>query len=379
LNASRARFRLAFLAAPGPREYAEWFARWRWRTAFSGAEAAGETATDLSPQASAATAFAGGAWLVVLDGRSIPLPSAAPPELVPGRVVAASGPASPAPVAHTLRELERSASSFSEGGGAGPFSAILFRAADFPAPPGESVGDYLRRLGRAESVRAFDPRLAALPAGDPFGHDRAEVTRHLPPGSRRLLDVGCGAGEAARSLKRLGSGLSVTGIESHPEAARRARAALDRLLEGDAPEMLSRLAAAGERFDAFLFADVLEHLDDPVGALIAARGLALPGATLLASVPNAGHLSLVRDLIVGRFDPVPAGLADGGHLRWFTRASLREALAESGWRVERIDPLPGGEPQDAEDFFAWLSEWAPVDREGLSAYQWLAVARADAA
>src|SRR5207247_9631115 len=114
------------------------------------------------------------------------------------------------------------------------------------------------------------------------------------------------------------------------------RSRVGRGIGGDANRALADLAREGEEFDAFLFADVLEHLADPVEALARARLVAAPGATLVASVPNAGHLSIVRDLVRGRFDPVPAGLADAGHLRWFTRASLGETLAEAGWRADVI-------------------------------------------
>ena len=102
------------------------------------------------------------------------------------------------------------------------------------------------------------------------------------------------------------------------------------------------------------------------------------GARLIASVPNVGHLSLVRDLVAGRFDPLPAGLADVGHLRWFSRVFMREALEEAGWRVEDIQGLAGAPAPDAEKFLGALAEWEDLDRESLATYQWIAVAVADA-
>src|SRR5262249_50892892 len=152
----------------------------------------------------------------------------------------------------------------------------------------------------------------ALDAGDPSEIERPELTRRVPSDRRRLLDVGCGAGGTSAALARRIPGLSTTGIERDPDAAARAAGRPRRGLREDGGEALARLAIEGAAFDAFLFADVLEHLDDPAGALKKARALASPGAVLVASVPNAGHLSLARDLARGRFDPVPAGLADAG-------------------------------------------------------------------
>ena len=141
------------------------------------------------------------------------------------------------------------------------------------------------------------------------------------------------------------------------------------------PNSSEDLGGESRTFDAFLFADVLEHLEDPVRSLSLARKLAAPGATLVASVPNAGHLSLVRDLVQGRFDPVPAGLADAGHLRWFTKASLAEALEEAGWQATSIESWPGAPASDSAGFLAALSDWPDLDRESLMTYQWIAVAR----
>ena len=92
-------------------------------------------------------------------------------------------------------------------------------------------------------------------------------------------------------------------------------------------------------------------------------------------MPNVGHLSLVRDLVLGRFDPLPAGLADAGHLRWFTRVSLVEALEEGCWTGVSVDASPGASAPEAEEFLRLAGEWTGTDRESLTTYQWIAVAR----
>ena len=171
-------------------------------------------------------------------------------------------------------------------------------------------------------------------------------------------------------------GWKVTGVEKDPRLAAMARGRCDRVLVGDIAEILPALENAGERFDAIVFADVLEHLEDPVAALTMGRRVAAPGGKLLVSVPNVGHLSIVRDLVLGRFDPVPAGLTDAGHLRWFTRTFLAEALSESGWRMDALESEAGAPPSGAEDFLAFAAAWPDCDRESLLTYQWVATARA---
>jgi SAM-dependent methyltransferase len=164
------------------------------------------------------------------------------------------------------------------------------------------------------------------------------------------------------------------GVESDPSAAARAATRLDRVLAKDAREAISDLAAKGELFDVLVFADVLEHLEDPAAVLRAAREVAAPDATLIASVPNGRHLSIVRDLLFGRFDPVAAGLLDAGHRRWFDGASLTALLEGCGWRVTRVHPLPGASAPDADAFRDWCAGFPGADPESLDAYQWVAVA-----
>jgi len=374
LTEAPARFVLAFWSGPERLDYSRRLSRLRWRRAFTP-----ERAVEVPRESLARGIFScAERWLFVRDETALPLPGAAVPDRLEGRVLLASGGVTPdPPLLHTLRELEEStlraaAPDLEEPSGA---PAILFRAADFPPSGTETAGEYVERLAASPTPRAADARFGALRFDDPHGRERPEVTRHLPGSMRRLLDVGCGAGAASGALKERMPGLAVIGIERDARAAARALERLDRVLEGDAAEALRRLVSEGERFDAFLFADLLEHLEDPIAALSHARALAGPGATLVASVPNVGHLSLTRDLVLGRFDPVPAGLADAGHLRWFTRSSLRAALEEAGWEVLSIEPVPGAPAPEGEAFLSWLAVWPGADRESLTTYQWVAVAR----
>lgn len=372
MSPTASRPRLAFLDGERVNGYGTLLGRWRWRQAYG----RGEEAVDVPAEALAESIFAGrDTWLVVLNSAAVPLPGESAPVPEAGRIVVSSTVRSPPPQAHTLRELEGARVAAEPGRVGEESAAILFRGADFPVKPAERAAGYLQRLAGDVTVRAFHPGLTALVL-DAGGEDRAEVTRLFPRPIRELLDVGCARGEAGAALKREMPELRVTGIENDPAPAARARRALDRVIEGEAPQALAALIGEGARFDALLFADVLEHLEDPIAALQQARALAEPGATLLASVPNAGHLSLVRDLVLGRFDPVPAGLADAGHLRWFTKGFLREALEETGWRVDRIEALPGAPAPDAAGFLSRLADWPGADRESLATYQWLAVARA---
>ncbi len=353
-------------------DYGGRLSRLRWRRAFPAEGVFEISQDDLAQEVFARSEV----WVVVRDESALPVPSPRFPVPPPGRILLAETRRGvDPPHLHTLREFEMEAVEALGGGSwdSPERSAIGFRHADFPPARSETVARFVERLLHESDVHVRDSDFRALAFEDPSERPRPELTRSVPRDAARLLDVGCGAGGVSAALK-IETSLSVTGIEKDPAAAARARARLDRVFEGDATAVLENLCAAGETYDAFLFAEILEHLEDPIRALALARRLAVPQATLVASVPNVGHVSLVRDLALGRFDPVPAGLADAGHLRWFTRSFLGESLEEGGWRVLSIESAKGAAAPRAEEFFAHMAQWPGLDRESLETYQWIAVA-----
>ena len=108
------------------------------------------------------------------------------------------------------------------------------------------------------------------------------------------------------------------------------------MLVGDAGEVVAGLTT---QFDTILCYDVLEHLYDPLSLLKGLRKLSAPGGRLHVSVPNASHVSLLRDLIMrGTFGYEPFGHRDATHLRWFTRRDIVAVVGEAGWTVRGTAP-----------------------------------------
>jgi len=169
----------------------------------------------------------------------------------------------------------------------------------------------------------------AKPAGY-YGNARADLVAALPRPLGRVLDIGCGEGAVGRLLRAEGA-TSVTGIELNPQAAERAREALDEVAIGPVEQTLPTLAGP---WDTICCYDVLEHLVDPGAVLEQLRTAAAPGGRLHVSVPNARHFSLVADLVLhGTFGYSEWGHRDSTHLRWFTRRDIIAAIERAGWRV----------------------------------------------
>jgi SAM-dependent methyltransferase len=81
-------------------------------------------------------------------------------------------------------------------------------------------------------------------------------------------------------------------------------------------------ATRGLGFRSVFSSNVLEHIQDDVGALAALADAAPPGATVGLIVPAHPRLYGYMD-------------AQAGHFRRYTRASLAAVLRRAGWEVER--------------------------------------------
>jgi 2-polyprenyl-3-methyl-5-hydroxy-6-metoxy-1,4-benzoquinol methylase len=172
-----------------------------------------------------------------------------------------------------------------------------------------------------------------VPGDGYYANTRDDVVDALPRPIGAVLDVGCGSGGVGPGLRRAGAS-RLTGIEVVPEQAELARAEYDDVIAAPVEEALEQVDGP---FDTILCLDVLEHLVDPEQVMRALHGVAAPGARLQVSLPNARHVSLMKDLVVrGTFGYTDWGHRDKTHLRWFTRRDIVEAMERCGWTVARV-------------------------------------------
>jgi 2-polyprenyl-3-methyl-5-hydroxy-6-metoxy-1,4-benzoquinol methylase len=182
------------------------------------------------------------------------------------------------------------------------------------------------------AVPVFSPNEAKAASGY-YANARADVVAALPRPLGSVLDVGCGAGGVGPGLRAAGAA-RLTGIEMEPATAEQARAIYDEVFTGTVEEALPSLPGP---FDTVLCLDVLEHMVDPAAVLRELRGVVADGGWLQVSIPNARHVSLMRDLIIrGTFGYTEWGHRDSTHLRWFTRRDMVELLDSTGWQVDRV-------------------------------------------
>lgn len=137
---------------------------------------------------------------------------------------------------------------------------------------------------------------------------RDQLIRHfgLAPGLKpfaglRLLDIGCGGGLISEPLARLGG--SVTGIDPGPEnvAVARAHAEPQGLAIDYRAVTAEELVAAGERYDAVVCLEVVEHVPDVAAFVATCAALVKPGGLLVLSTINRTLKSYALAIVAAEY------------------------------------------------------------------------------
>lgn len=95
----------------------------------------------------------------------------------------------------------------------------------------------------------------------------------------------------------------------------------------------------GREFDYIIFADVLEHLAKPEMVLNEAKQLLKPDGSVLISVPNIAHNSIIIQLLKNQFIYQSTGILDYTHIRHFTYSEIERLCMAAGFSVIYMDAV----------------------------------------
>lgn len=172
---------------------------------------------------------------------------------------------------------------------------------------------------------------------DYFSYGRLEMLKFVPPKAKTILDVGCGRGKFGEQIKKQRP-VEIWGIEFDTQAASKAKSVLDKVLEGDVNDLITKLP--DKYFDCVVFNDVLEHLVDPYKILLATKQKLTTNGVVVASIPNVRYFHNLRKLIFSKqWRYEDKGILDKTHLRFFTQKSIIEMFELSGFKIEIIEGI----------------------------------------
>ena len=202
-----------------------------------------------------------------------------------------------------------------------------------PRPSAVAMADYYRSTYRAHygAVRYVDASGKAAELGTP-GYEQALLSWHHKQANNALslvslregakvLEIGCRHGKTLE-LMRQRRPLQAFGIEPGEDEAEQARHAGIDCFAGS----LADYEPGERRFDLVQWFHVLEHVHEPLAALLKLRALLEPGGSLLVEVPNVYQ---------------PYGLLEENffqnvHLVSYSPNTLPALLRRAGFDVTRV-------------------------------------------
>lgn len=164
--------------------------------------------------------------------------------------------------------------------------------------------------------------------------------------SARILDIGCGDAVLFPFLSSFGyvEGIEPDALVVTPDGPWRERIQL---------RSFDETFTSGQPFDLILMLDVVEHMDDPSGALRHAGRLLAPGGRVLITVPafnilwthhdtiNRHRVRFTRSSLRGTVEAAGLSVASSGYLfQWLFAAKLVERMKERLGRVTSAPEIP---------------------------------------
>lgn len=175
------------------------------------------------------------------------------------------------------------------------------------------------------------------------GHN-PDILNMMPTDLKNVVEVGCSSGALAKAYASINPDCRYTGLEIDAGFAEVAREFCSEVVCGNIEHFDDEKFLKLFPSDCWIFGDVLEHLYDPWALLKRIRPQLAPGAHIIACVPNAQHWSIQASLNCGQFRYQDQGLMDRTHIRWFTRTTLVELFATSGYKIIEGKPRIFDEP-----------------------------------
>ncbi|MST58846.1 bifunctional glycosyltransferase/class I SAM-dependent methyltransferase [Waltera intestinalis] len=148
-----------------------------------------------------------------------------------------------------------------------------------------------------------------------------------------VLEVGCDCGATLLEIKNIFPNVNTYGSELNPNAAKVAMHVTTIQINNIEEQTLN---FEQTKFDYIIFGDVLEHLRDPQAVIEFCRKILKEDGCIIACIPNIMHISVMKELLNGRFEYTETGLLDKTHVHFFTYFEIEKMFQQAGYEMEVV-------------------------------------------
>ena len=171
----------------------------------------------------------------------------------------------------------------------------------------------------------------------------ATVLDQISSEDRYILDVGCGTGGNAESIKKRFPDCVITGISNNPAELEIAKEHMAMTYNVNLDQLAGQLT--GTSYDLVICSHILEHLYNPKETVEQLGRLLRPNGRIIIVVPNYAIWHSRIRLLLGKFEYADHGLYDRTHIRFFTHNTVASELVPPSLKVlKRVNaahfPLP---------------------------------------
>lgn len=154
--------------------------------------------------------------------------------------------------------------------------------------------------------------------------------------SQRVADIGAGNGALCRVIKK--SGIDVVGIEYDKKGVDVAQKNNNdiKFYNFGVQDNPLEILAHESQFDAIVSTEVVEHLFSPHLLPRYAHPLLKKGGHLVISTPYHGYLKNFAIALLNKWDHHHTALWHGGHIKFWSNATLTQLLEENGFKVTQF-------------------------------------------
>jgi 2-polyprenyl-3-methyl-5-hydroxy-6-metoxy-1,4-benzoquinol methylase len=190
---------------------------------------------------------------------------------------------------------------------------------------------------------------------------------------KNILEIGCDCGATLMAIKNVHTSALLYGIELNENAVGIAKSFANVICGNIETDGIS---FDGVKFDVIIFGDVLEHLKDPESIIKMCKEHLSDNGRIICSIPNVQHISVLRQLIYGRFTYTETGLLDKTHIHLFTKYEILKMFENAGYSVEIMlfNQFPiSNEEQEMVDKLK--NTFPDIEEQGMKAFQYLVCAK----